>query len=104
LDRIVLDVPVLYRSRELRWTADEVAKARQLLVQLMDYQEKCRALRSEGTDLLSAWNKLIEQSLPATELRADSPSLPANQLDAADSPRPAGLISTESIQIRPTGK
>lgn len=104
LDRIVLDVPVLYRSRELRWTADEVAKSRQLLVQLMDYQEKCRALRSEGTDLLSAWNHLIEQSLPATELRADSPSLPANQLDAADSPRPAGLISTESIQIRPSGK
>lgn len=104
LDRIVLDVPVLYRSRELRWTPDEVTKARQLLIQLMDYQEKCRALRTEGSDLLTAWNKLIEQSLPATELRADSPSLPANQLDAADSPRPAGLISTESIQIRPTGK
>lgn len=104
LDRIILDVPVLYRSRELRWTADEVAEARKLLVQLMDYQEKCRALRSEGSDLLSAWNRLIEKSLPATELRADSPSLPANQLDAADSPRPAGLISTESIQIRPAGK
>lgn len=104
LDRIVLEVPVLYRSRELRWTAAEVTEARQLLVQLMDYQEKCRALRSEGSDLLGAWNRLIEQSLPATELRADSPSLPANQLDAADSPRPAGLISTESIQIRPAGK
>lgn len=104
LDRIILDVPVLYRSRELRWTSDEVTKARKLLVQLMDYQEKCRALRSEGSDLVSAWNKLIEQSLPATELRADSPSLPANQQDAADRPRPAGLISTESIQIRPSGK
>jgi hypothetical protein len=104
LDRIVLDVPVLYRSRELRWTADEVARARQLLIHLMDYQEKCRALRSEGTDLLSAWNHLMEQSLPATELRADSPSLPANQQDTADSPRPAGLISTESIQISPAGK
>ena len=104
LDRIVLDVPVLYRSRELRWTADEVAEARRLLAHLMDYQEKCRALRAEGTDLLGVWNRLIEQSLPATELRADSPSLPANQLDAADNPRPAGLISTESIQIRPAGK
>lgn len=104
LDRIVLDVPVLYRSRELRWTAGEVAEARRLLLKLMDYQEKCRALRAEGSDLLGVWNRLIEQSLPATELRADSPSLPANQLDAADTPRPAGLISTESIQIRPAGK
>ena len=104
LDRIVLDVPVLYRSRELRWTADEVAEARRLLLQLMDYQEKCRALRAEGNDLLGVWNRLIEQSLPATELRADSPSLPANQSDAADIPRPSGLISTESIQIRPAGK
>jgi len=104
LDRIVLDVPVLYRSRELRWTPDKVAEARRLLVHLMDYQEKCRALRDEGADLLTVWNRLIEQSLPATELRADSPSLPANQQDAADKPRPAGLISTESIQIRPAGK
>ncbi len=104
LDRIVLDVPVLYRSRELRWTAQEVAEARRLLLQLMDYQEKCRALRAEGADLLGVWNRLIEQSLPATELRADSPSLPANQQDAAENPRPAGLISTESIQISPAGK
>lgn len=104
LDRIVLDVPVLYRSRELRWTAGEVAEARRLLLQLMDYQEKCRALRAEGSDLLGTWNRLIEQSLPATELRADSPSLPANQQDAAENPRPAGLISTESIQISPAGK
>jgi hypothetical protein len=104
LDRIVLDVPVLYQSRDLRWTTGEAGEARELLLRLMDYQEKCRALRAEGADLLGAWNSLIEQSLPATELRADSPSLPANQLDAADSPRPAGLISTESIQISPAGK
>jgi hypothetical protein len=104
LDRIVLDVPVLYQSRQLRWTVAEVAEARRLLLQLMAYQEKCRALRAEGDDLLGVWNRLIEQSLPATELRADSPSLPANQQDAADNPRPAGLISTESIQIRPAGK
>lgn len=103
-DRIVLDVPVLYQSRMLRWTANEVADARKLLVRLMDYQEKSRALRAEGVDLLDDWNRLIEQSLPATELRADSPSLPANQQDAADAPRPAGLISTDSIQIRPAGK
>jgi hypothetical protein len=104
LDRIVLDVPVLYQSRNLRWTADEVADARELLVRLMDYQEKSRSLRAEGIELLDAWNRLIEKSIPATDLRADSPSLPANQQDAADTARPSGLITTDSIQIRPAGK
>ncbi|RPJ32461.1 MAG: hypothetical protein EHM17_13200 [Verrucomicrobiaceae bacterium] len=104
LDRIVLDVPVLYQSRNLRWTTGEVAKARELLIRLMDYQEKSRNLRAEGVELLDAWNLLIEKSIPAADLRADSPSLPANQQDAADSARPAGLITTDSIQIRPAGK
>jgi hypothetical protein len=104
LDRIVLDVPVLYQSRNLRWTAAEVAEARGLLIRLMDYQEKSRELRAEGGDLLAAWNRLIEQSIPAIELRADSPSLPANQQDAADAPRPSGFISTDVIQIHPAGK
>jgi hypothetical protein len=104
LDRIVIDVPVLYQSRNLRWTPTEVAEARELLVRLMDYQEKCQALRSEGVELLGAWNHLIEGSIPSGDLRADSPSLPANQEDAADAPRPAGLITTESIQLQPSGK
>jgi len=104
LDRIDIDVPVLYHSRTLRWTADEVAGARDLLVRLMDYQEKSLQLRSDGTALLNDWNRLINNSIPSTELRADSPSLPANQQDTADSPRPAGLSTTESIQIQSSGK
>lgn len=104
LDRIILDVPVLYQSRNLRWTPDEVTAARNLLVRLMDYQEKCRNLRAEGIGLLDSWNHLIERSIPATQVRADSPTLPANQQDAADAPRPAGLMSTDSIQIQPSGK
>jgi len=101
LDRIVLDVPVLYQSRNLRWTVAEVAEARELLIRLMDYQEKSRELRAEGLGLLDTWNHLIGQSIPATELRADSPSLPANQQDAADAPRPSELISTDAILITP---
>jgi hypothetical protein len=104
IDRLVLDVPVLYQSRHLRWTAEEVAQARTLLVSLMDYQEKCHNLRAEGLVLLNSWNSLMERSLPTNDLRADSPSLPANQQDAADAPRPAGLMSTESIQIQPAAK
>jgi len=104
LDRIDIDVPVLYHSRSLCWTSKEVADARLLLVRLMDYQEKSRQLRAEGTGLLDAWNHLIGKSIPTAQLRADSPSLPENQLDAADAPRPAGLITDESIQIQPSGK
>jgi hypothetical protein len=103
LSRIDLDVPVLYQSRNLRWTPTEVAEARALLIRLADYQEKSRMLRLEGSELLDSWNRLIGQSIPAADLRADSPTLPANQQDAADAPRPAGLDTTELIQIQPTG-
>lgn len=104
LAKIDLDVPVLYQSRNLRWTATEVAGARDLLIRLVDYQERSRALRAEGSDLLDAWNDLIGSSIPAGELRADSPTLPTNQQDAATAPRPAGLDTAESIKIQPAGK
>ena len=104
LDRLDIDVPVLYQSRNLRWTPEELAEARSLLVRLVDYQEKSQALRAEGMQLLDAWNRLIDQSIPGSDLRADSPTLPANQEDAADAPRPASLITTEAIQIQPSGK
>ena len=95
---------MLYQSRNLRWTPAEVAEARELLIRLADYQEKSRTLRLEGAELLDSWNRLIERSIPATDLRADSPTLPTNQQDAADAPRPAGLDTTELIQIQPAGK
>lgn len=104
LAKIDLDVPVLYQSRNLRWTAEEVAEARELLVRLANYQEKSRAMRAEGVALLDSWNHLVQRSIPDGELRADSPTLPANQEDAASTPRPVGLDTTESIQIKPAGK
>ncbi|MEO8613664.1 MAG: hypothetical protein ABI600_00865 [Luteolibacter sp.] len=104
LARIDIEVPVLYQSRNLRWTASEVAEARALLVRLADYQEKSQMLRAEGIQLLDTWNRLVEHSIPAGELRADSPTLPINQQDAADAPRPAGLSTSESIQIQRSGK
>ena len=104
LAKIDLDVPVLYQSRNLRWTAPEVAEARELLTRLADYQEKSRSIRAEGVALLDSWNHLVERSIPSGELRADSPTLPTNQQDAVDAPRPVGLDTTESIQIKPAGK
>ena len=103
LSRIVLDVPVIYASRNLRWTDAEVGQAREILNRLADYHEQSRRLRDLGTDILLDWNHLIERSIPTAELRADSPSLPANQEDAASLPRPSTLNTTESIEIRPSG-
>lgn len=103
--RIVLDVPVLYQSRNLRWTTAETAEARALLNELAEHQEKTLALRGEGQVLLDAWNRLIARSIPAPELRADSPTLPANQQDAAAKPRAASFDSTETIRVEtPSGK
>lgn len=104
LAKIDLDVPVLYQSRNIRWSAAEAAEARALLARLSDYQEKSRILREEGAELLDSWNRLIERSIPTGALRADSPSLPANQQDAADAPRPAGLNTTESVKLQSAGK
>jgi hypothetical protein len=104
LAKIDIDVPVLYQSRALRWTPAEVADARALLARLGDYQEKSRALRGEGAEILDAWNLLVERSIPAAQLRADSPTLPANQQGAADTPLPAVLNTAGSIQIKTAGK
>lgn len=104
LSRILLDVPVLYQSRHLRWSQDDVARARQILSQLSDYQEKSVALRSEGTRLLGEWNQLVSRSIPAAELRADSPTLPANQRGTTSSLPPADLNSSETIQLKTPGK
>lgn len=104
LAKIDLDVPVLYQSRNCRWTLAEVTEARALLTRLSDYQEKSRTLREEGSALLESWNLLIERSIPTGALRADSPSLPINQQDAAGAPRSAGLNTTESIKILPAGQ
>ena len=103
VNRISLDVPVLYRSRNLRWNQQDVAKARDLLTRLTDYQERSRALRAEGLTLLDAWNRLIDRSIPAAGLRADSPSLTANQAETGQS-TPGTLDSTDAILIQPAGK
>ena len=95
LGKITLEVPVLYGSRSMRWTPEEVARARALLVRIGDYQEKSRALREEGGILLEQWNALVGDSIPTEALRADSPSLSRDDLLT-----PAeGLDSSEAIEI-----
>lgn len=95
ISRIIVDVPVLYRSRNLRWTQAEAAEARELLERLSAHQEKTRALRDEGSALLGDWNRLMGGSIPTDALRADSPSLPANQNDPL---APSGSAASETIE------
>lgn len=100
VNRIILDVPVLYQSRQLRWSDEEAAMARDILQRLNDYQDKTRALRLEGAELLDAWNQLVEASIPVESLRADSQSLPANQQSELY-PRNTGSHETiEAIQFQ----
>ena len=102
VNRIDIDVPVLYQSRNLRWTAAEVSEARGLMLRLMEYQDKTRQLKNEGQQLLAAWSKLMGQSIPSAQLRADSPSLPGNQEEATQSSRSAGTTTTNAIQLKAT--
>jgi hypothetical protein len=78
LEKIVINVPVLYQTRTMRWTPADVVKARNVLTRLMVYERNLSNLRQEGQVLLRDWNKLMEETVPAPALRADSPSLPYN--------------------------
>ena len=97
LGKIDLKVPVLYRSRALRWTPEEVAKARELMVRIGNYQEASRIIRNEGNSLLTEWNTLVGSSIPTAVLRADSPSLTGDLQPAAGT---EGLDSTQAIEIQ----
>ena len=77
-EKIVINVPVLYETRSMRWTPDHVEKAREVLARLMLYERNLSNLRKEGSAILADWNELLKETVPAGSLRADSPSLPYN--------------------------
>lgn len=99
VSRIIVDVPVLYRSRNLLWSQEEAAKARALLARLSEHQEKTRALRDEGKVLLNDWNTLMGASIPSNALRADSPSLPSNQHDPLAPTGPSAEETIDTIKL-----
>lgn len=103
LSRLVVDVPVLYRTGNLAWTEAQIAESRELLRDLTTYQEKSRELRAEGNRLLAAWNRLLASSIPTPILRADSPALPENQSHGGQSAPVPDIDTTRSIQIKPSG-
>lgn len=88
LEKIVLDVPVLYQTRTMRWSPPDVAKARAVLARLMIYERNLSNLKKEGQVILGEWNALLESTVPSAALRADSPSLPYNHSQGS---QPAGI-------------
>lgn len=97
LGRITLDVPVLYESGVVRWTEEDVAKARSLLARIHDHRQRSREIRDEAVGLIAEWDQLVIDSIPERTLRADSPTLPENQ--GAGTAGDAPLKSTESVEI-----
>lgn len=96
LGKIMLEVPVLYRSRALRWTPEEVARARSLMTRIGHYQEAAQIVRNEGRKLLGEWNALVGESIPTPVLRADSPSLSGGLQPSTEEQ----LDSTQAIEIK----
>lgn len=106
VSRIDLEVPVLYESRKMRWTPAEVDEANRLMMRLMDYQDKTHTLRAQGEQLLIDWNALIGKSIPASKLRADSPSIPENQqalaiVKGAPTESSAGVVEIDTEEDKP---
>jgi|GEM_PF-608584 hypothetical protein len=96
-EKIIINVPVLYQTRSMRWTPQQMVKARDVLERLMLYERDLSKLRKEGLDIMASWNHIIRDTIPAGSLRADSPSLPYNHGDAKD---PALLPgSASAIQV-----
>jgi len=79
LEKIILNVPVRYETRSMRWTPEDIKKARNVLARLMVYERDLNNLRQQGKGILKDWNSLLENTVPSEVLRADSPSLPYNQ-------------------------
>lgn len=99
LSKIVLNVPVLYQTRTMRWTAGDVAEARSLLNRLVGYESQLAKLRKEGQYLMAEWNRLMQATVPASSLRADSPSLPHNQTLTSPPNKSGGGLPHAGVEV-----
>lgn len=94
VESILIDVPVFYQSRTMRWSPDDIKTARGLLSRLLIYEANINKLKLEGEAILIEWNGLLEKTLPNSSLRADSLSLPYNHSSLATE---APLSGSESL-------
>ena len=99
LSKIVLDVPVLYQTRTMRWTPSDVAEARSLLNRLVVYESQLAKLRKDGLHLMAEWNRLLHATVPIPSLRADSPSLPHNQTLTSPPDKTGGGLPHAAVSV-----
>lgn len=99
-EEIVLDVPVLYETRTMRWSVADIAEARELMQRLIVYEGNLKNLRSDGQEILKEWNELIENTTPTDVLRGDSPSLPKNHGQGEQPDEPSAYVPTSSAVIK----
>jgi hypothetical protein len=98
LGKLTLSVPVLYKSGVIRWTQEDVEKARSLLTRIHQFRQRSTELREEAFALIDEWDRLMVGSIPEAALRADSRTLPENQGPGiADQ---AALKTTETIELQ----
>ncbi len=75
-ERIILEVPVIYKTRGLRFGPEQANEAQRVLRALKIYQTQIKKLHQDGQNIQLAWDSLLMSAQPVEALRADSPSLP----------------------------
>ena len=75
-ERIILEVPVIYKTRGLRFGPEQANEAQRVLRALKIYQSQIKKLHQDGKNIQLAWDSLLMSAQPIASLRADSPSLP----------------------------
>lgn len=78
-ERLILQVPVIYQTRGLRFGPTEAKEAARILRALKIYRGQIAKLHKDGKNIQQAWDSLLLAAQPIRSLRADSPSLPASQ-------------------------
>ena len=75
-ERIIIQVPVIYKTRGLRFGPEQANEAQRVLRALKIYQSQIKKLHQDGENIQLAWDSLLMSAQPIAALRADSPSLP----------------------------
>lgn len=77
--KVLLDMPVLIKSGQIRWSTQQIERAKQLSSEIAAWRDKSGELQAEGQDLLRSWDELVLESLPLQFIQPDSSSLPTNR-------------------------
>jgi len=79
---IRLKIPVMYQSRTLRLTKDNITGSQSTLAKLKTKHAELKTFREDIEAILQEWNKIVENTTPNQLLLPESPTLPNNQSKA----------------------